>query len=126
MCGGSPQPSTDDTPLVLENSRDQRGTDLKSPYKFKGSEGNQIFHYFRSVRSQILSIHKIFNYFMHMRAKNNMGISDLFPSDPLNFLGRGEYGILSMLLHGRRRPYQNTVFMHILVLYAFSVSEVFD
>ena len=28
---------------------------------------------------------------MHMRAKNNMGILDLFPSDPLNFLGRGEY-----------------------------------
>ena len=47
------------TPLVLANSRDQRGT----------------------VRYQILSIQKIFHYFMHMRAKNNIGILDLFPSE---------------------------------------------
>ena len=44
-----------DTPLMLENSRGQRGT----------------------VRYQILSKQKIFHYFMHMRAKNNMGILDL-------------------------------------------------
>ena len=60
------------TPLVLENSRDQRGT----------------------VRYQILSKQKIFHYFMRMRAKNNMGILDLFPSE---FLGRGEYGVLCMI-----------------------------
>ena len=30
---------------------------------------------------QILSKQKIFHYFMHMRAKNNMGILDLFPSE---------------------------------------------
>ena len=53
-----PPPCTD-TPLVLENARDQRGT----------------------VRYQILSTQKIFHYFMHMRAKNNMGILDLFPSE---------------------------------------------
>ena len=52
---GAPQ----HTPLMLENSRDQRGT----------------------VRYQILSTQKTFHYFMHMRAKNNMGILDLFPSE---------------------------------------------
>ena len=37
---------------------------------------------------------------MHMRAKNNIGISNLFPSDPLNFLGRGEYRLLRVCEHG--------------------------
>ena len=46
-------------PSSYQNSRDQRGT----------------------VRYQILSKQKIFHYFMHMRAKTNMGILDLFPSE---------------------------------------------